>query len=196
MLPAGIGKEIRIAVFADKDFEQDIKDAGADIIGNEALIKQIGEGIINFDKLIATHEQMNTLKPLARILGPKGLMPNVKSGTLVKADHLIEAVRVSKQGMVEFRVNEHSDILLKIGLKEFEEDDIFSNFDALAKAIALKRPESIKGIIFSLFVNACLNYKEIFLERIHQNINGPISEGGLVLVRSDRIVIIFPPLPI
>ena len=186
MLPAGIGKDIRIAVFADKDFENDIREAGADIIGDDALIKQIAEGVINFDKLIATPEQMSTLKPLARILGPKGLMPNVKSGTLVKADNLIEAVKISKQGLVEFRVNEHSDILLKIGLKEFEEDAILSNFDALAKAIASKRPESIKGIRLFLLIE---KNREVFFERLYQINNGPSSEGGYVAVRSNCLVI-------
>jgi large subunit ribosomal protein L1 len=82
----------------------------------------MAEGKIEFDKLICTTEQMQQLKPLARVLGPKGLMPNVKSGTLVKPDELIEAVKLSKQGQIEFRVNEHSDIMVKIGLRDFQED--------------------------------------------------------------------------
>lgn len=86
------------------------------------MIKQMAEGKLEFDKLIATTEQMQQLKPLARVLGPKGLMPNVKSGTLVKPDELLEAVKLSKQGQIEFRVNEHSDIMVKIGLREFQED--------------------------------------------------------------------------
>jgi large subunit ribosomal protein L1 len=67
---------------------------------------------------------MQALKPLARVLGPKGLMPNVKSGTLVKPDELLEAVKLSKQGQIEFRVNEHSDIMVKIGLREFDEEKL------------------------------------------------------------------------
>jgi len=91
---------------------------------------------------------MQVLKPLARILGPKGLMPNVKSGTLVKPDELIEAVKLSKMGQIEFRVNEHSDIMVKIGLREFAEDQLMTNFDAFARALVNKKPESIKGKYF------------------------------------------------
>lgn len=126
--------------------------AGADFFGTDEILKQLAEGIINFDKIIATSEQMQSLKPLARILGPKGLMPNVKSGTLIKADELLETVRLSKQGQIEFRVNEHSDIMVKIGMREFDNASLLSNFDALATALFKKKPESIKGNI-SLLLN-------------------------------------------
>lgn len=88
---------------------------------------------------------MQPLKAMARILGPKGLMPNVKSGTLVKPNELLETVKVSKQGQIEFRVNENSDIMVKIGLKKFDDESLMSNYDAVAKALANKKPESIKG---------------------------------------------------
>ena len=120
-------------------------EAGADVFGTEDIIKEIAAGTINFDKLIATQEQMQILKPLARILGPKGLMPNLKSGTLVKPNELLESVRVSKQGQIEFRVNEHSDIMVKIGLREFENDKLMENFNSFATALAMKKPETIKG---------------------------------------------------
>ena len=123
-------------------------EAGADIFGTDDLLKQLAEGKCDFDKLIATPEQMQSLKPLARVLGPKGLMPNVKSGTLVKPDELIDAVKISKQGQIEFRVNEHSDIMVKIGLREFQDDQLMTNFDAFARALAKKKPESIKGKYF------------------------------------------------
>ena len=108
--------------------EEQVKQAGADFFGNDDLLKRIADGDIFFDKLIATQEQMQSLKSLARILGPKGLMPNVKSGTLVKADELIETVKITKQGQIEFRVNEHADIMVKIGLKEFKDEDLQKNF--------------------------------------------------------------------
>lgn len=98
MLPAGTGKEVKLCVFADKEMKDEIMGAGADIFGTDELIKQMAEGNITFDKLIATPEQMNQLKPLARILGPKGLMPNLKSGTLVKQEELVHAVKISKMG--------------------------------------------------------------------------------------------------
>ena len=92
ILPAGVGKDVRVCVFADKELHDQVLAAKADIIGDETVLKQISEGEINFDKIIATPEHMSSLKAMARILGPKGLMPNVKSGTLVKADDLIETV--------------------------------------------------------------------------------------------------------
>ena len=91
-------------------------------MGNDEIMKQIAEGTINFDKLITTPDMMQSLKPFARILGPKGLMPNPKSNTLVKPDDLLETIKVAKQGLIEYRVNEHSDIMVKIGLKEFENE--------------------------------------------------------------------------
>ena len=148
VLPAGTGKQVRVCVFADSEMEAQVLEAGADVFGTTDLIKQMGEGKIEFDKLIATQEQMQALKPLARVLGPKGLMPNVKSGTLVKPDELLEAVKLSKQGQIEFRVNEHSDIMVKIGLREFEEDKLIENFDAFARALVKRKPESIKGKYF------------------------------------------------
>jgi large subunit ribosomal protein L1 len=148
VLPAGTGKTVRVCVFADQEMEEKVVAAGADIFGTSDLVKQMAEGKIEFDKLICTQEQMNQLKPLARVLGPKGLMPNVKSGTLVKPDELIEAVKLSKQGQIEFRVNEHSDIMVKIGLREFNEEQLFTNFDAFARALVKRKPESIKGKYF------------------------------------------------
>jgi len=96
VLPAGTGKSVRICVFADSEMQEKVMEAGADIFGTDDLLKQLAEGKCDFDKLIATPEQMQSLKPLARVLGPKGLMPNVKSGTLVKPDELIDAVKISK----------------------------------------------------------------------------------------------------
>ncbi len=107
-------------MFADKQSRESVLEAGADLFGDEEIIKQISEGNINFDKLIATPEQMQPLKTLAKILGPKGLMPNLKSGTLVKPEELIESVKISKQGQIEFRVNDNADIMVKIGMRNFE----------------------------------------------------------------------------
>lgn len=145
VLPAGLGKEVKVCVFADKDMKEQVMAAGADVFGTDEILKELAAGNIPFDKLIATPEQMSTLKPLARVLGPKGMMPNIKSGTLVKPEDLLESVKVSKMGQIEFRVNEHSDIMVKIGLKEFDNDKLVENFNSLASALAKKRPESIKG---------------------------------------------------
>ena len=139
---------MRICVFADSEMRDQVVAAGADIFGTDDLLKELAEGKCDFDKLIATPEQMQSLRPLARVLGPKGLMPNVKSGTLVKPEELIESVKLSKQGQIEFRVNEHADIMIKIGLREFEDDQLFVNFDAFARALVAKKPEAVKGKYF------------------------------------------------
>lgn len=111
-----------MCVFAGEEFHEDCKSTGADFIGNDQLLKEMGEGIIPFDKIIATPEHMPTLKTLARVLGPRGLMPNVKSGTLVKQHELLETIKQAKQGLIEFRVNDASFILNKVGLRSFEND--------------------------------------------------------------------------
>jgi len=145
VLPAGTGQEIKVAVFADKEFHEQLKALGADIIGDDALLKSISDGVIDFDKVISTPEHMPGLKQLARMLGPKGLMPNVKSGTLVKPDDLLETVKNSKQGLIEFRVNESSTIMSKLGKRDFTDENLAINLDALLRAVANKRPESVKG---------------------------------------------------
>lgn len=93
ILPSGTGKEIKVCVFADGEFHSELKEAGADILGNDQVLIDIGNGNVPFDKIICTQEHIQDLKKFARILGPKGLMPNTKSGTLVKADEIVEQVR-------------------------------------------------------------------------------------------------------
>lgn len=148
MLPAGTGKDVKVCVFADKEFNDKLVEAKADIIGDDHILKQIAEGTIEFDKIIATPDHMPSLKSMARILGPKGLMPNVKSGTLVKADELIEAVKQSKQGLVEYRVTENAFVMNKFGKRDFTDEDLERNLDALLSSIAKKRPETVKGRYF------------------------------------------------
>ena len=125
-----------------------MKAQGADYIGTDAILKDVAEGNIPFDKIIATPEHMPTLKSMARVLGPKGLMPNKKSGTLVMGHELLETVKQSKQGLVEFRVNDSSFIMSSIGKKSFDSAALLDNLDALMKAIAAKKPESVKGRYF------------------------------------------------
>ena len=140
ILPAGTGKEVRVCVFTGEELHEEIKKQGADVIGNEQVLKDIGEGAtMPFDKIIATPEQMPALKQLARVLGPKGLMPNVKSGTLVKQHELVETVKQAKQGLVEFRVNEGSFIMNKIGKRKFENESLVENLEALMEAIAKQK---------------------------------------------------------
>ena len=124
MLPAGSGKEVKVCVFTELSMQEEVSKVGADVIGTDQVLKDIEEGTAAFDRIIATPEQMPELKRYARILGPKGLMPNVKSGTLVKQDELIETVKQSKQGMVEFRIKETRYIMKKIGTRKFKDEDL------------------------------------------------------------------------
>ena len=108
VLPAGTGKEVRVCVFADNEFHEQLKEVGADMIGDDSVLTDIQNGVINFDKIICTQEYLPNLKRYARILGPKGLMPNTKSGTLVSNDLIVKQVEQSKMGLIEFRVNPES----------------------------------------------------------------------------------------
>lgn len=131
------------------------------------------------------------LKPLARILGPKGLMPNTKSGTLVKPDELINAVKLSKQGQIEFRINDHSDIMVKIGLREFEDEKLFENFDSFVLALLNKKPESIKSK-----KGALINYRQILHQRVHEDNNGiSIEARPESLPKDDRVKYLSDYLP-
>ena len=93
VLPAGTGKSIRVCVFADNEFHKDLVEAGADLIGNDDVLNNISKGEVPFDKIICTSEHISSLKKFARVLGPRGLMPNTKSGTLVSQDSIVETVR-------------------------------------------------------------------------------------------------------
>ena len=123
-MPEGTGKEVKVCVFADNEFHADLREAGADFIGNDQIIADIAEGKVPFDKIICTQEFIQNLKKYARVLGPKGLMPNVKSGTLVKSDEIVEQVKQSKLGLIEFRINPEAFIQSKIGLREFDEEKL------------------------------------------------------------------------
>lgn len=147
-LPAGTGKEVKVCVFAGGDLHDELKAAGADILGNDQILLDIANDKIEFDKLLCSQEMIQDLKAYARILGPRGLMPNTKSGTLVKRDALVDQVRLSKRGLIEFRVNPESFILNKIGTRSFEGKALHENFDALMMALVAKKPESVKGRYF------------------------------------------------
>lgn len=148
ILPAGTGKTVKVCVFADAEFHKQLKDAGADIIGNDEILAEISKGETPFDKIICTPDYVNTLKKFARVLGPKGLMPNTKSGTLVRQDEVVETVRQSKQGLIEFRISPEAFIMSKIGLRKFTEEQLLENMNSLMMALIEKKPESVKGRYF------------------------------------------------
>lgn len=155
VLPAGTGKTVRIAVFADTDDAAKAKKAGADIAGIEEVAKALDKGQINFDVLIAVPTQMAKLGKYARLLGPRGLMPNPKSGTVTP--NVVKAVEEAKAGRVEFRVDSTGIVHLAIGKVSFDAKKLEENADAVLSSIRAAKPSSIKGnYIKSLFVTTSM----------------------------------------
>jgi large subunit ribosomal protein L1 len=144
VLPAGTGKTIRVAVFARGEKEKEALDAGADIAGSDELAKKITEGNIDFDQLIATPDMMGTVGKLGRILGPRGLMPNPKVGTVTM--DVTRAVKEAKAGKVEYRVDKAGVVHCRIGRVSFAKEKLAENAQALLNELAAKRPASAKGI--------------------------------------------------
>ncbi|MBE0492431.1 MAG: 50S ribosomal protein L1 [Sulfurospirillum sp.] len=143
VLPAGTGKSVRVAVVA-KDLKADeAKAAGADIVGAEDLIEEIQAGKIDFDVLIATPNMMGLVGKVGRILGPKGIMPNPKTGTVTM--DVAKAVENAKGGQVNFRVDKQGNIHAGIGKVSFLEENLTQNFEAFIKAINKHKPSASKG---------------------------------------------------
>lgn len=143
VLPAGLGKEIRVCVIAKGVKATEAKDAGADEAGAEEVIEKIEKGWYEFDTLIATPDCMGMLGKLGRVLGPKGLMPNPKTGTVTF--DVAAAVKDAKAGKVEFRADKQGMIHCPIGKVQFTEADLLKNFATLADAILRAKPSSAKG---------------------------------------------------
>jgi len=142
-LPAGTGKTVRVAVFAKGDKAEEATKAGADVVGAEDLMETIQGGTIDFDRVIATPDMMGVVGRLGKVLGPKGLMPNPKLGTVTM--NVAEAVKAAKGGQVEFRVEKAGIIHSGIGKASFTEADLRRNFDAFVDAIVKAKPSGAKG---------------------------------------------------
>jgi large subunit ribosomal protein L1 len=143
MLPHGTGKEQRIAVFAEGDKAKEAQDAGADIIGSADLAKRVEEGFTDFDVAIATPDQMGNVGKLGRILGPRGLMPNPKTGTVTM--DVGKAVREAKAGKLEYRTDRGANVHVPIGKRSFDERQLVENYAALIDEIVRAKPASAKG---------------------------------------------------
>src|SRR5574344_1227309 len=143
VLPAGLGKEVRVCVIAKGTKATEAKEAGADEAGAEEIIDKIQGGWFEFDTLIATPECMGMLGKLGRVLGPKGLMPNPKTGTVTM--DVAAAVKDAKAGKVEFRADKQGMIHCPIGKIKFSEEDLIKNYAVLAEAILKAKPSSTKG---------------------------------------------------
>jgi len=143
VLPHGTGKKVKVAVFAKGDKIDEAKEAGADIIGDDELLKQIQEGNIDFDIVIATPDMMGVLGRVARILGPKGLMPNPKTGTVTP--NVAQAVKNAKGGQVNFRTDKKGNIHAGIGKASFDADKLEENLRVFVEKINKLKPASAKG---------------------------------------------------
>ena len=142
-LPRGTGKLVRVAVVADGNAAQEARDAGADVVGFEDLVQKIKDGFADFDVLIATPDAMRLVRPLGRQLGPRGLMPNPKTGTVT--DAVGAAVKEAKAGRAEFRADRGACVHVPVGKLSFEADALKENFDAVVEALLKAKPATAKG---------------------------------------------------
>lgn len=143
VLPAGLGKEVRVCVIAKGPKVNEAKDAGADFYGTEDIIDKIAGGWFEFDTLIATPDCMGMLGKLGRVLGPKGLMPNPKTGTVTL--DIAKAVKDAKAGKVEFRADKQGMIHCPIGKVQFANEDLVKNYGTLVDAVLRAKPSAAKG---------------------------------------------------
>jgi large subunit ribosomal protein L1 len=143
MLPNGIGKEVGVAVFAEGEKAREAEQAGADVVGAADLATRIEEGFLDFDVAIATPDMMGVVGKLGRVLGPRGLMPNPKTGTVTF--DITKAVQDAKAGKLEYRTDRGGNVHLPIGKKSFDERALLENYAALLDEIVRARPSAAKG---------------------------------------------------
>ncbi len=143
VMPAGLGKTVRVAVFAKGDKAKEAEQAGADFVGAEDLVEKITGGWTDFDVAVATPDVMGMVGRLGRVLGPKGLMPNPKTGTVTM--DVTKAIQEIKAGKVEYRVDKAGVIHAPIGKASFSVDQLYTNFSALMDALIKARPSTAKG---------------------------------------------------
>jgi large subunit ribosomal protein L1 len=145
LLPHGLGKEVRILVFAEGEAEKIAQEAGADYVGSDDLIKQIQDGWVDFDVTIAIPQVMGKVGRLGKILGPRGLMPNPKAGTIVPAEDLPRAIKEARLGRVEFRVDKTANLHVPVGKVSFPVEKLLDNMAALFEAVKKAKPAGSKG---------------------------------------------------
>jgi large subunit ribosomal protein L1 len=154
-LPHGTGKTVRILVFAKGEKAQEAQDAGADFVGAEDLVEKIKGGWLDFDKAIATPDMMPRVGPIAKILGPRGLMPNPKVGTVTP--DVARAVREEKAGRIEFRVDKAGIIHAPVGRRSFPADKLLANLHALLAQVVKAKPSTSKGdYILSMYLSSSM----------------------------------------
>lgn len=146
MLPHGLGKSVRVLAFAEGDAARIAQDAGADYIADDEVVERIKGGWVEFDASVATPNMMSKVGRLGKILGPRGLMPNPKAGTVVQEDDLPRVIKELKAGRVEFRIDRTANLHIPIGKASFETQKLYENMAALMESIIKARPASAKGV--------------------------------------------------
>jgi len=145
LLPHGLGKKVRVLVFAQGEAARDAEAAGADLVGGDDLVKKIDGGFLDFDTAIATPDMMGKVGRLGKILGRRGLMPNPKSGTVVAGENLPRAINEARQGRVEFKLDRTAIIHVSLSKVSFEADKLMDNLTAVIEAISRAKPAGAKG---------------------------------------------------
>ncbi len=145
LLPSGSGKAVRIVVFAEGEAAKHAEEAGADHVGSDDLVKRVEEGWFEFDVAVAIPQMMGKVGRLGKILGPRGLMPNPKTGTVVQPEDLQRAVTEARQGRVEYRLDKTANIHLSIGKVSFSQQQLTDNLTAVLEAITRAKPSGAKG---------------------------------------------------
>ena len=145
LLPHGLGKTVRVAVFAEGEAAKLAQEAGAEVVGGDDLIKKVEAGWTDFDVALAQRELMGKVGRLGRVLGPRGLMPNPRSGTVVEVEDLPKAIRDARQGRVEFRLDRTALIHVPIGKASFEDEKLLDNLATIVQEIVKARPSGAKG---------------------------------------------------
>ena len=154
-LPGGTGKKVKVAVVCEDNKAQDAKDAGADIVGGDEFVERIKGGELNFEKLICTPGMMIKLSKLGKVLGPKGLMPNPKLGTVT--NNITKAVNDMKTGLVEIRNDKDGNLASSIGRKSFSVDKLTDNFKHFIDSVKKEKPDTIKGeFIKNIFITSTM----------------------------------------
>jgi large subunit ribosomal protein L1 len=145
LLPYGLGKKVRVLVFAQGEAERIAETAGADFVGGDELVKKIEDGWLEFDTAMATPDMMGKVGKLGKMLGRKGLMPNPKSGTVVAATDLPKAIGDARKGRVEFKLDRTAIIHVPLGKVSFEDDKLMGNLTAVIEAVMKAKPSGAKG---------------------------------------------------
>ena len=167
-MPGGTGKKVKVAVVCEESKTKDADDSGADIVGGEDLIEKIKGGYLDFEKLICTQSMMIKLSKLGKVLGPKGLMPNPKLGTVT--DDIKKAVKDAKSGQVEIRNDKDGNIGVTIGKKSFSDENLIKNFNAIVDTLEKEKSNiSIKGdLIKSSFLTSTMGIS--YKLKLHKNL--------------------------